>query len=73
MQLKPIGIALIVIGIMMIAFTGFNLITTEKVVDIGPIQIDKEKKHPVQWSPIVGVIMLAGGIGIMFFDRRVRD
>ena len=50
MKTKTTGIALIVIGIMMVAYTGFNYITTEKVVDLGPIQINKEKNHPVQWT-----------------------
>lgn len=46
----------------MIAYTGFNYITTEKLVDIGPIEINTEKNHYVEWSPVVGVILLVGGI-----------
>jgi len=50
-----------------IAFESFNnyvkiYLTTEKVVDLGPLKIDKEKNHPVQWSPIIGGILLVGGI-----------
>jgi len=59
---KSIGIALIVIGLLMIIYTGFNYVTTEKVVDLGPLKINTEKNHPVQWSPIVGVVLLVGGI-----------
>ena len=59
---KSIGIALIVIGVLMIIYTGFNYVTTEKVVDLGPLKINTEKNHPVQWSPIVGVVLLVGGI-----------
>jgi uncharacterized membrane protein YdcZ (DUF606 family) len=63
MNTKGIGIALLVIGILMTIYTGFNYVTTEKVVDIGPIQINKEQNHPVQWAPIVGVIIIViGGI-----------
>jgi uncharacterized membrane protein YidH (DUF202 family) len=61
MNTKGIGIALIVIGIMMTIYTGFNYVTTEKVVDLGPIKIEKEQNHPVQWAPIIGVIILAVG------------
>jgi hypothetical protein len=35
------------------------------VVDISPIKIDKEENHPIQWSPIVGVILVVGGIGLV--------
>ena len=63
MKTKGVGIALLVIGILMTIYTGFNYVTTEKVVDLGPIQINKEENHPVQWAPIVGVIIIViGGI-----------
>lgn len=63
MKTKSIGIALIIIGIVMTIYTGFNYVTTEKVVDIGPIEINKEQNNPIQWTPIVGVIIIAiGGI-----------
>jgi uncharacterized membrane protein YdcZ (DUF606 family) len=61
MKTKGLGIALIVIGILMTIYTGFNYVTTEKVVDLGPIKIEKEQNHPVQWAPIIGVIILAAG------------
>jgi len=62
MQTKNVGIVLIIIGIVMIIYTGFNFVTSEKVVDLGPVQINKNENHPVQWSPIIGVILLVGGI-----------
>ena len=70
MKTKTAGIALIIIGIIMIAYTGFNYITTEKVVDLGPIEINKQKNHPVQWSPIIGVILLVGGVVLMLTDKK---
>lgn len=68
--MKTLGIVLIVIGIVMIAYTGFNYVTTEKVVDLGPIKINKEKNHPVQWSPIIGVVLLIGGIVVIAIDKK---
>ena len=72
MERKTIGIILIILGIIMIAYTGFNYVTTENVVDLGPLQINKEVNHPVQWSPIIGGILLVGGIVIIALDKRVR-
>jgi drug/metabolite transporter (DMT)-like permease len=70
MSKRPLGIALIIIGVIMIIYTGFNYVTTEKVVDLGPIKINSEKNHPVQWSPIVGVVLLIGGIVVMATGKK---
>lgn len=72
MKLRPLGIVLSIIGIVMIIYTGFNYVTTEKVVDLGPIKINAEKNHPVQWSPIVGIVLLVGGIVIVLSDKKVK-
>lgn len=71
MRIRPLGIVLVVIGIIMILYTGFNYVTTEKVVDLGPIQINSEKNHPVQWSPIIGVVLLVGGLVIIVSGKKV--
>ena len=71
MQSRTTGLVLIIIGILMIAYTGFNYITTKRVVDLGPLKINKEENHPVQWSPIVGVVLLIGGIVVFARDKKV--
>jgi uncharacterized membrane protein YdcZ (DUF606 family) len=70
MNTKTLGIVTIIIGAIMIFYTGFNYVTKEKVVDIGPIEINKEESHPVQWSPIVGVILVIGGVVLVVTDKK---
>ena len=72
MQTRNIGIVLIVIGILMMIYTGFNYVTSEKVVDLGPLQINKHENHPVQWSPILGGLLLVGGIVIMATNKNKK-
>jgi len=72
MKASTFGIGLIILGIMMVAYTGIDFITKKRVVDIGPIKIDKEEDHPVQWSPIVGVVLIIGGIGLAVRGRKER-
>lgn len=67
---KTSGITLVIIGIVMIAYTGFNYVTTEKVVDLGPIEINKEKNHFVQWPPILGVVLIIGGVVLLVVDKK---
>jgi uncharacterized membrane protein YdcZ (DUF606 family) len=64
------GIALIVIGILMIAYTGFHYVTTERVANVGPLKINKEKNHFVQWPPIVGVVLVVGGVVILANNKK---
>lgn len=70
MKTKTIGIVIAIIGILMIIYTGFNYVTTEKVVDLGPMHMSMERNHPVQWSPIIGAILLVGGIVLVAMDRK---
>jgi len=72
MQTRPLGIVLVILGILMMLYTGINFITTKKVVDLGPLQINKEENHPVQWSPIVGAILLVGGVVILASNKNKK-
>jgi len=67
---KTVGIVLIVIGVIMMVYTGFNYVTTEKVVDLGPIEINAEKNHNVQWPPVVGLVLIVGGIVAIVLDKK---
>lgn len=72
MWTKSVGIVLIIIGITMMAYTGFTYMTTKKVVDIGDIRVNREVDHPVQWSPYAGAVLLAGGVLIVFAGKKIR-
>jgi hypothetical protein len=69
MNTKTIGIILVALGLAMTAYTGFNFVTKKKVVDIGSLEIKKDENHFVQWSPVVGILLLAGGL-VMVFSKR---
>jgi hypothetical protein len=60
-----IGIVLIVIGIIALAYQGITYTTREKVVDIGPIQMTADKTKTIPLPPIVGGITLVGGIVLL--------
>lgn len=68
--MRTLGIVVIVVGIIMMIYTGFTYVTKEKVVDIGPLEINQEKSHPVQWSPIIGGILIVGGILLIAVDKK---
>lgn len=70
--MKAIGIVLAIIGIGMLIFNGFNYTQKEKVVDIGPIEINADKQKSVGWPTYAGVIVLIAGIGLVALDSRKK-
>lgn len=67
---KNAGIVLIVIGILMSLFTGFDLITRKEVVDLGSIEINRTEKTPIYWSPVAGLILIGLGSLVLFSIRK---
>jgi len=68
--MKALGIILAIIGIGMLIFNGFNYTKKEKVVDIGPIEINADKHKSVGWPTYAGAIVLIAGIGLVILDRK---
>jgi hypothetical protein len=54
----------------MLLYNSFNFTTTEKVVDIGPIEINKEVNHPIAWSPIIGIVLAVGGVVLLVVGNK---
>ncbi len=72
--MKPvgiIGIILIAIGIIALAYGGYTSFTTkENVAKLGPLEVNKENEHRVPVGPIVGGICLAGGIVMVLVGNK---
>jgi len=68
--MKPLGIILLVIAVLALAYQGFTYTTHKKVLDIGPIEATKEERHSVPIPPILGALALIGGIVVLISDRR---
>jgi uncharacterized membrane protein len=67
---KTIGIVLIIIGAVMLIWTGFTYTKKEKVIDAGPIQVSADRQKTVNWPPYLGGILLAGGIVIVVTSKK---
>jgi hypothetical protein len=65
--MKTLGIILVIAGIAMIVIRGFSVQTEKKVVDLGPVEVNKKENKWVGWPTyaggvvaIVGVVLLIG-------------
>lgn len=67
---RNIGIVMIVLGIIMLIWTGFTYTKKEKVIDAGPLQVSADKEKTVSWPPYAGGILLVGGIIVMATAKK---
>jgi len=67
---RTLGVILIVLGLLGLAWGGFTYTTQEKVVDIGPIHATREEKHTVPLPPIAGAAALIGGIVLLVTSKK---
>ena len=72
--MKPagiLGLILIVIGIIVLAYGGFAKFTTkEPVAKLGPLEVNKENEHRVPVGPIVGGVCIVGGVLMLVTGRK---
>ncbi|MGN6568474.1 MAG: hypothetical protein ACTHJ0_11000 [Flavipsychrobacter sp.] len=68
--MRTFGIILVVVGILMAVITGFNFKTEKKVVDLGPLQVNKEENHHVGWPTYTGGIIAVIGIGLIIAGKK---
>jgi hypothetical protein len=68
--MKTVGIVLIVVGIAMLLFRGFSVQTEEKVLDAGPLEINKKENKWVGWPVYAGGIAIVAGLIMVIADRK---
>jgi len=69
---RNLGIILIIIGAIMLIWSGFTYTKKEKLIDAGPIQVSVDKKQDVTWPPYLGTILLVGGLVIIITGNKKR-
>jgi len=67
-----VGILLIILGVVGLAYPRINYTTREKVVDLGPIEASKETKKSIPLPPVLGGLSLAGGVILLVAAGKGR-
>jgi len=71
--MKPImllGVVLIVIGVLALAYQGITYTTREKVIDLGPLQASVDKEKTIPLPPILGALALAAGVILVVVGNK---
>ena len=65
-----VGIILIIVGIVALAYQGISYTTKDKVVDLGPLKVEAKREKTIPLPPIVGVAALIGGVVLVAVSAR---
>ena len=53
----------VLIAVAILAFLGFEPLTTREIADFGPIEVTKQERVPL--GPVLGVVGLAAGLALL--------
>ncbi len=73
--MKPltiVGIVLIVLGVVALAYQGISYTTTEKVIDIGPLKVEAKKEKTIPLPPVLGGVAVVAGVVLLIAGARGR-
>ncbi len=70
--MKIIGIVLVVLGVVGLAYGGIQWTTKKKVVDMGPLQVTQNKSESLPLSPIAGGVCLIAGVVLLVAGGRQK-
>jgi len=68
--MKIAGIVLTILGIAALIYGGFTYSSQKNVVNFGGMQISTTENHTIPVSPILGVIAIAGGAGLIYLGAK---
>jgi len=67
---KSVGLILVILGVILLIWTGFTYTKKEKIIDAGPIQVSADREKSVNWPPYVGGLVLVAGVVIMVSSKK---
>jgi hypothetical protein len=70
--LMIIGIVLLVLGVVALAYQGISYTTTENVVDLGPLKVEAKKEKTIPLPPVLGGVAVAAGVVLLIAGARRR-
>jgi hypothetical protein len=64
------GLALIVLGIVSLAYQGISYTTRKTIVDIGSIHATADERKTIPIPPVLGCVTLLGGVVLVIFSSK---
>jgi uncharacterized membrane protein len=72
-SMSLVGIVLVVLGALALAYQGINYTHREKVLDVGPIHATEDKQEHIPLPPILGGLLLVGGVVLLVAGAKQKS
>ncbi|RPI53148.1 MAG: DUF3185 domain-containing protein [Acidobacteria bacterium] len=69
---QVVGILLIVVGLISLVWGGISWTREETVLDLGPIEATRRERETFPLPPVIGGLLLAGGVALLMVRPRQR-
>jgi uncharacterized membrane protein YidH (DUF202 family) len=67
-----VGVLLIVVGLISLLLGGFRWTERKTVIDVGPLKATADEHKTLPIPPVVGGLLLVGGIALLVVPARRR-
>ena len=68
--MRMVGIVLVVLGVLGVLWGGVSWTRSERVVDLGPVEINKQTRETLPLPPIAGAVLLVAGVALLVGSKR---
>jgi len=68
--MRLLGLILIAIGAIALAYQGITYVTRETIVEAGPVKVSADRERTIWIPPVIGGIAVIAGVALILSARR---
>lgn len=65
-----VGVILIALGVIALAYEGITYTTKRTVVDVGPVEVQAEEQRRIPLPPLLGAVAIGGGLVLVLAGSK---
>lgn len=69
---KIVGLVFVIAGLVSLLLGGFSWNQTKTIVDIGPIEAHSTERKTLPIPPVIGGLLMVGGVVLLLVPNRRR-
>ncbi len=72
MNMKTIGVVLVILGVLALVYGGITYNKNRTVLEVGSLSVTATEKKSLPIPAVAGVVVLVGGIALLVLGQRRR-